>query len=291
MVLPLARLWWPRARFVYDVHEDFAELMMIRDWLPDRLKPVARTLTDRSEKLLSRLAHGIVAVTPPLATPFPHVRKVSAMNFPTADFFEGAAAASRRGGARRFDIVHLGTLNRRRAAFLSEVLTRMRQALPEMRSLVRRSIPGDTGISRRPCPGRVRAPRDGRPRRSPTALGGFQDRDRCSSVGGATSRAGIGRQGVRVHGGGMRCRGISDAGLRGRAVALSRAPGRNRDRAREAPRNSPKPRCDSWARSTPAGVRGRSIRRFALAHMNWDPEAMNIVALYLALLRGDSCVT
>ena len=136
MVLPLARLWWPRARFVYDVHEDFAELMMIRDWLPDRLKPVARTLTDRSEKLLSRLAHGIVAVTPPLATPFPHVRKVSAMNFPTADFFEGAAAASRRGGARRFDIVHLGTLNRRRAAFLSEVLTRMRQALPEMRSLI-----------------------------------------------------------------------------------------------------------------------------------------------------------
>ena len=34
-VLPVAKLWWPRAKFVYDVHEDFANLMLIRDWLPD----------------------------------------------------------------------------------------------------------------------------------------------------------------------------------------------------------------------------------------------------------------
>ena len=106
-VLPLARLWWPKAKFVYDVHENFAELMMIRDWLPDPLKPIARALTAGCERSLSRLAHGIVAVTPPLAASFPHSKKTSAMNFPTADFFESALVASRPAKSRRFGIVHL----------------------------------------------------------------------------------------------------------------------------------------------------------------------------------------
>ncbi len=29
--LPLAKLWWPKSKFVYDVHEDFASLMLVRD--------------------------------------------------------------------------------------------------------------------------------------------------------------------------------------------------------------------------------------------------------------------
>ncbi len=34
-----------------------------------------------------------------------------------------------------------------------------------------------------------------------------------------------------------------------------------------------------------------STRRYAVRHMSWEPEAMNIAALYRALLRGDSCAT
>ena len=34
ITLPIARLGWFRSRFVYDAHEDFANLLLIRDWLP-----------------------------------------------------------------------------------------------------------------------------------------------------------------------------------------------------------------------------------------------------------------
>ena len=92
--LPVARLLWPRARFVYDVHEDFGNLMMIRDWLPRPLKPGIRLLTEAFEKGLARLAHGIVAVTPPLADRFPHRHRVVAYNYVTPDFFEQAGRAA-----------------------------------------------------------------------------------------------------------------------------------------------------------------------------------------------------
>ena len=50
MTLPLAKLWWCAAKFVYDVHEDFANLMLIRDWLPYWAKPSVRLLTNAAEK-------------------------------------------------------------------------------------------------------------------------------------------------------------------------------------------------------------------------------------------------
>jgi hypothetical protein len=61
MTLPIAKLWWPHSKFVYDVHEDFANLMLVRDWLPRWLKPFVRILTESVEKGLALLADGIVA--------------------------------------------------------------------------------------------------------------------------------------------------------------------------------------------------------------------------------------
>ncbi len=134
--LPIARLLWRRAKFVYDVHEDFGNLMLIRDWLPRGLKPLVRALTDACERSLARLAHGIVAVTPPLAIKFPHRYKVAALNFPTPDFFEGAAQVARMAAQRTYELVHLGTLSRRRAAFLAEVIDELHRGRPGARCLV-----------------------------------------------------------------------------------------------------------------------------------------------------------
>jgi len=136
IILPVARFFWRRAKFVYDVHEDFANLMLIRDWIPRTLKPLVRRLTDACEQSLARLAHGIVAVTPPLARKFPHSHKVAALNFPTRDFLERASESARPGSQRTYDLVHLGTLNRRRAAFLAESLQEMERRRPGFRSLV-----------------------------------------------------------------------------------------------------------------------------------------------------------
>lgn len=135
-VLPVARLMWRKARFVYDVHEDFGNLMMIRDWLPGPFKPLVRALTNSCEKALARLTDGIVAVTPPLAAKFRGRPTVVAYNYPTGAFFRQAATAAREPRDREYDLVHIGTLNRRRASFLAEVLQEFHRIRPGARSLV-----------------------------------------------------------------------------------------------------------------------------------------------------------
>ena len=135
-VLPVARLLWRKARFVYDVHEDFANLMLVRDWLPRPVKPLVRALTAGFEGVLARLAHGIVAVTPPLAERFPHSSKAIAYNFAPETFFEEAVRRARKPREREFDVVHLGTLSVRRAEFLAAVLRSLRAIRPTARALI-----------------------------------------------------------------------------------------------------------------------------------------------------------
>ena len=134
--LPLARLWWFRSKFVYDVHEDFANLMLVRDWLPKVLRPAVRFATERLEKILARLASGIVGVTPPLTEKFTHPHRIVAYNFVPGEFFDRVAAASREPKRREFDLLHLGTLSSRRAVFLAETLTEFHRLRPTARSIV-----------------------------------------------------------------------------------------------------------------------------------------------------------
>jgi glycosyltransferase involved in cell wall biosynthesis len=134
--LPLARLWWPRSKFVYDVHEDFANLMLVREWIPAWARPTVRIVTDSFEKILASLADGIVGVTPPLAEKFRHRDKAVVYNFVPAEFFLRAAEAARDARTREFDLLHLGTLSPRRALFLAEVLTEFHRLRPGARSMV-----------------------------------------------------------------------------------------------------------------------------------------------------------
>jgi glycosyltransferase involved in cell wall biosynthesis len=134
--LPVAKLLWPRAKLIYDVHEDFGNLMMIRDWLPKASRPAVRAVTQFCEKLLVRLTDGVVAVTGPLAAHFPFVPSVTVHNFATSAFFDQAAKWSRPPLEREFAIVHLGTLSPPRAKFLGAVLRHFHVLRPQMRSLV-----------------------------------------------------------------------------------------------------------------------------------------------------------
>ncbi len=136
ITLPLAKLWWGRSKFVYDVHEDFGNLMLVRDWLPSWMKPVVRVLTDTVEKGLASLADAIVGVTPPLADKFRHRNRIVAYNYPAKEFFDRATKAKQQSQNRDFDLVHLGTLNLRRAIFLADVIKEFHQLQPGARSLV-----------------------------------------------------------------------------------------------------------------------------------------------------------
>ena len=142
-VLPAARLRWPRARFVYDVHEDFANLMLIRGWLPGWIKPVVKFAVDLVEKTLAKLADGIVGVTPPLTGKFTARHSATAFNYTSSQFFEACSRVSRRPQEREFDVVHLGTLNAGRASFLCDVLCELHQRRPHTRSVVVGALPAD----------------------------------------------------------------------------------------------------------------------------------------------------
>ena len=135
-ILPIAKLWWRRSKFIYDAREDFGNMMLVRDWLPSAVKPAVRFLTEVVERGLARLADAIVGVTPPLTAKFRHRKKIVAYNFVPDDFFEQTAKAKRDPRVREFDVVHLGTLNLRRAAFLAETLREFHRLRPRARSLV-----------------------------------------------------------------------------------------------------------------------------------------------------------
>jgi len=135
-VLPIAKLRWPRAAFVYDVHEDFANLMLIRNWFPTWAKPAVKFAVDLVEKSLARLADGIVGVTPPLTDKFPNRNRATAFNYTSSGFFDACLKVSRPPQQREFDVVHLGTLNLRRAAFLCDVISELVQRRPQARSLI-----------------------------------------------------------------------------------------------------------------------------------------------------------
>jgi glycosyltransferase involved in cell wall biosynthesis len=134
--LPLARLLRRKARFVYDVHEDFSQLIKVRGWIPRRLRSVVAWTLSFLEKRLAGLAHGVVGVTPPLTAKFRRVRAVTARNFITRQDFELAGRHARPMRQREYDIVHLGTLRASRAQFLVEVLGAIHQRRPGARSLV-----------------------------------------------------------------------------------------------------------------------------------------------------------
>ncbi len=134
LALPLARLWWRKSKFVYDVHEDNANLMLIRDWLPRWARRLARAAIHGVEQGFAGFADAIVGVTPPLTAKFRHRHKTVAYNFVPKEFFTLAAGQGAR--ERAFDVIHVGTLNASRANFLAEVLREFHRQKPRARSLV-----------------------------------------------------------------------------------------------------------------------------------------------------------
>lgn len=141
MTLPVMKLLWFKRKFVYDVHEDFANLILIRNWLPSALRGILCVLIDFFEKRLTLLADGVVGVTPPLTAKFGNRRKITAHNFVSGGFFDRAKLYSKAPRARRFDLVHLGTLSAKRAIFLADVIKEVHKLYPQAKVLVAGVLP------------------------------------------------------------------------------------------------------------------------------------------------------
>jgi glycosyltransferase involved in cell wall biosynthesis len=290
-VLPLARVLWPKAKFVYDVHEDFPNLMLIRDWLPARLKPLARALTGFCESSLARLAHGIVAVTPPLASKFPHRNKVAALNFPTPDFIDAAARAARPATERAYDLVHLGTLSRQRAAFLAEVIDELSRRRPGTQCLILGTSPANIDFLKTRVPP------------SCELLGSVAHAEVAGILGNAKVGIDV-HPWLQPHLEPALAVKIGEYMVCGCAVIASSMPVLETILSRSTVRlpgiatiegGRPRDYADAVL-SLLAGIDrredpGADLRSFALEHMNWQNEAIRIGSLYRSLVDGTSCAT
>ena len=50
-------------KVIYDVHEDYSEAILYRDWLPSQIRQIVATLSDRFEKTIASCFSGVVTVT------------------------------------------------------------------------------------------------------------------------------------------------------------------------------------------------------------------------------------
>lgn len=120
-----------RSRVVYDVHEDFANLMLHRDWIPRPLRAGVRALVRGGEALLARSCDAIVAATGSLAENFPSHRRVALYNLPTQEFVSRAGEGAMPPSTRPVDVLHVGVLSSERLAFLVATLRSLLERRPE----------------------------------------------------------------------------------------------------------------------------------------------------------------
>lgn len=136
-LLYLAPLLWALGfQVVYDVHEDYANMLRHRDWVPRPLRGLAGAVTGHYERSCARFARAIVTATAPLLEPFPHEDKVVLYNLPTQDLIEAGARQTVAAAVREFDVVHLGSLSDARLEFLVQVIEALARMRPDLRVLV-----------------------------------------------------------------------------------------------------------------------------------------------------------
>jgi glycosyltransferase involved in cell wall biosynthesis len=135
-IVPLVRLIRPNVKIIYDVHEDFSNLIKIRSYIPEVLKPFIHRIVNVMEKGLSRLVHGVIGVTQPLTDCFSQSKRITVRNFPSRRFYKYAKRVAKPVSQRKYDLIHLGTLSEQRAEFLADMLHMLHQQRPKMRTLI-----------------------------------------------------------------------------------------------------------------------------------------------------------
>ncbi len=137
-------LWWAplvRAltgwRIIYDVHENFPELLLSRTWIPAPLREQISHAVDVVEKSFSRRCDGLTGATEVLMGYFTHPRRAALYNLPDAGFVAACFEHQQPLPKRGYDVMHLGTLAEEgRLGFLVTVLEGLFAARPTARALV-----------------------------------------------------------------------------------------------------------------------------------------------------------
>jgi glycosyltransferase involved in cell wall biosynthesis len=69
-------------RVIYDVHEDYSQALLVREWIPSYLRRMVAQMVACGEWLGVKFFDGVVAATPRITTRFPTVKTITVQNFP-----------------------------------------------------------------------------------------------------------------------------------------------------------------------------------------------------------------
>jgi glycosyltransferase involved in cell wall biosynthesis len=69
-------------RVIYDVHEDYSQALLSREWIPSWLRRLIAQMVACGEWLGAKFFDGVIAATPHIARRFPTIKTITVQNFP-----------------------------------------------------------------------------------------------------------------------------------------------------------------------------------------------------------------
>jgi glycosyltransferase involved in cell wall biosynthesis len=110
----------PSTKVVFDMHEDFPELMLTKPWLPPILRPPMRNVMHIIQRTACITFDAVITPTIPLSRKIRPAKKlVTIPNYPNVEMFTCIKQA------KRYDVIHLGTISPFRLNFMFEVATNL----------------------------------------------------------------------------------------------------------------------------------------------------------------------
>ena len=109
-----------RRKVIYDAHEDYPQLIRVKEWIATPLKVGISRATAMFERVASQFFNLTIAPSEPLSKRLP--KGITLYNFPTLEVLEQLNNHSRIYEERDIDLIHVGILRKSRIDFFLKVL-------------------------------------------------------------------------------------------------------------------------------------------------------------------------
>jgi len=133
-LLPIFRLFGQQC--IYDIHEDYPNMVMRRSYIPIFLRKLTRIAVYFYEQLFGRFATGITAAVYPLEKAISGKHGVVIRNFPTMKTITQGLLVKKPIDEREFDIVHLGVISGERFTFFIDILDILIKKNPNIKCMI-----------------------------------------------------------------------------------------------------------------------------------------------------------
>lgn len=114
-------------KVIYDAHENYPQLIMVKDWIPSFFKPIFSRTISFLEIFASKYFDFTVAPSEPLSRRLP--KGIALHNFPTSEILNLLQTHSKPFHERDIDLIHVGVLRKTRLDFFLEIIREIRNKM------------------------------------------------------------------------------------------------------------------------------------------------------------------